>query len=82
VREREHQFVTQLIDALGQFAGELFVRSTEGKFRPRVDQVRDGFSLREINATIEKRTLREFSWLRETSSFLDTGINYLLLNEW
>ena len=63
VRQREHQVVAQLVDAPRKFAGELFVGGGEREFRARMDQVRDGLGLREVNAAVEKGALGEFARL-------------------
>ena len=66
VREREHEVVAKLIDALRKFAGKLFVGGGEREFGARVDQIRDGLGLREVNATVEKRAARELARFGQT----------------
>ncbi len=63
VRQREHQVVAQLVDALRQFSGELFVGGGQRKFRARMNHVRHGLGLREVNAAVEKSALGEFARL-------------------
>ena len=61
VREGFHQIVAQFVDALRKFSCELFVRGGEREFGSRMDQIGDGFGLREINPAIQKSAAREFA---------------------
>jgi hypothetical protein len=61
VRQSLHHVVAEFFDALRKFAGELFIGRIERQLGARVNQVRDGFSLREIDAAIQERSLGEFA---------------------
>src|ERR1035437_9954262 len=61
MREREHQVITKLVDALRKFSRELFVGGREREFRARMDQIGDGLGLREVNASVEKSAAGEFA---------------------
>src|SRR5579884_3121566 len=61
VRERFHEFIAKRVDALGKFAGKLFVRGGKREFRARGNKVGDSFGLREVDAAIQKGALGEFS---------------------
>src|SRR5208282_6271919 len=56
-----HQIVPQKIDALGKFAGQLFVGGGEGQFGAGMDQIGHGFGLGQINAAIEKGAPGKFA---------------------
>ena len=63
VGECVHHIIAEPVDALRKFAGKLFVGGGQREFGARMDQVRDGLGLREVNAAVEKRAAREFARL-------------------
>ncbi len=78
VREREHQVVAELVDALGKFPGELFVGGREREFGARVNQIGNSLGLRQINATIQKCTLGEFARLGEPRAVGEQRVEHKL----
>ena len=54
VRERFHEFIAELVDALGKLAGELLVGGAQGQFGAGMDQVGDGFGLGQIDPAVEE----------------------------
>ena len=78
VRERVHQIVAELVDALRQFAGELFVGGGEREFRARMNQIGDGLGLREVNAAVEKGALGEFARLGQPRAVFQQRVEHQL----
>ena len=74
VRERVHQVVAQLIDAGRKLAGELFIGRAQGEVRPRMNQVRHGFGLREVEAAIEEGALGELTGQGEARAVFQHGV--------
>ena len=60
VRQSLDHFVAEIVDALGELAGQLLVGRRQAS-SVGVDQVRDGFGLGQIDPSVEKRPLREFA---------------------
>ncbi len=76
MRERLHHFIAQLIDALRQFSGELFIGGGERKFRARMDQIGHGLGLREIEPAIEKSAPREFAGLGQPRAIFQNRVEH------
>ena len=68
------QLVAQLVDALGELAGELFVGGAQGQLGARVDQIGHGFGLREVNAPVEKGAAGEFAGLGQPRAVCEDGV--------
>ena len=54
VGQRLDHVIAQLVDALGELAGELFVGGAQGQLGARMDQVGHGLGLREVDAPVEE----------------------------
>jgi len=52
VRERVHQIIAEPVDALRKFPGKLFVGGGQRQFGARMNQIGDGFGLREVKAAV------------------------------
>ena len=78
VRQRLHQVVAQLVDALRQFAGELFVGGAQREFGARMNQVGDGLGLREVNAPVEKGAPGEFAGFGQARAVGQHGVEHEL----
>ena len=78
VRQRVHQIVAKPVDALGKFAGELLVGGGEREFRARMDQIRHGLGLREINASVQKGAAREFAGLGQPRAVFEQRVEHQL----
>ncbi len=74
VREGLDEVIAQEVDALGKFAGKLFVGGGEGEFGARGNQIVHGLGLREVNAAIEKCAAGEFAWLGEARAVFEHGV--------
>ena len=74
VRQRLQHFVAQLVDALRELAGELFVGGAQGQFGARVDQVGHGLGLREVNAAVEEGAPGEFAGLSQPGAVRQHGV--------
>ncbi len=70
--QRLHHFVAKLVDALGKFASELFVGRAQCEFSPRMNQIRDGFRLGEVNSAIQEGAPREFARFGEPRAAFKT----------
>ena len=74
VGQRLEHFVAQLVDALGELAGELFVGGAQGQFGAGVDQIGDGFGLRQVNAPVEKGAAGELAGLGQARAVREHGV--------
>ncbi len=81
MRQCTHQVVTELIDALREFARQLFVGRGERQFGSGVNQIGYRLGLREVNASVEKCTARKFSRQGQAGSGLQQSIEYRLGRE-
>ena len=73
----EH-FVAQLVDALGELAGELFVGGAQGQLGARVDQIGHGFGLGQVNAPVEEGAAGEFAGLGQARAVGQHGVQHQL----
>ena len=76
VRERFEHLIAQLVDALGEFAGELLVGGAQGQLGARMNQVGHGLGLREVEATVEEGALGEFARLGQPRAAGQHGIEH------
>ena len=76
VREHVHQVVTQLVDALREFAGELLVGGAQREIGPRVDEIGDRLGLREINASVQKGALGELARQGQSRPPVEHGVEH------
>ena len=74
VRESFQQVVAELIDALGKFAGELFVGGGKAEFRAGMNQIRHRFGLGEVDAAIKKCAPGKFAGLGQSRATGERGI--------
>ncbi len=65
VRQRLHQVIAKLVDALRESAGELLIRRGQRQFRARMNHVRHRLGLRQVEAPIEERAPGELARLRQ-----------------
>lgn len=54
MRKGVQQIIAQLVDALAEFAGELFVGDVEREFRARMDHVQHRLGLCQIKPPVEE----------------------------
>ena len=78
VGQRLEHFVAQLVNALGELAGELFVGGAQGQLGARMDQIGDGFGLHQVNSPIEKGAAGEFAGLRQPRAVREHGVQHQL----
>src|SRR5690606_14251855 len=68
-RRKMDQRFPQVVDLLRKSSAHLVEGCQPRVVGFRVDEVGDGFRLREVETTVEKSPLCKFSWLRQTRAF-------------
>ena len=81
VGENFHQVVAQLVDALGQFAGQLLIGGGQGQFGAGMNQIRHRLGLGQIDAPIEKGAPRKFTGRGQARAFFENRIQNQLGRE-
>ena len=69
-------FIAQLVDALGEFAGELLVGGAQGQFRARMDQVGHRFGLGQVDAAVQKGAPGEFARFGQARAAFEHGVQH------
>ena len=73
VGEGLHEIIAQVMDALAEATGELFIGGGKCEVRAGVDKVADGFGLGEVDAAIDKGAPGEFTRLSATRAACQNG---------
>jgi len=61
VRERVHQIIAELVNALRKFSSELLDAGGKREFRARMNQIGDGLGLGEVEPAVEECTAGKFA---------------------
>jgi hypothetical protein len=74
MRQNLDHVIPEMVDALGKFAGELFVGGGEREFGAGMNQIGDSFRLRQINASVEKCAPRKLTRLGQARAVLQNRV--------